>query len=79
MSNFSETSSDFNHRVHQQRNFPFFKSFLTQTSASSSQNTLKYTMDDMRLNYKVAPSGFTGNSVNTPVLEKKNKIKKWGF
>jgi len=79
MSNFSESSSEFNHRIHQQRNFPFFKSFLTQEIASKSQNTLQYTADDMKLNYKM-PSGFTGNTMGTPVLQKKNgkeKKNKW--
>ena len=71
MSNSSETSSEFNHRVYKQRNFPHSQSFLTETDAKASLNTIQYNMDDMKLNYKV-PQGYTGNATSkTPKTKKK--------
>merc|ERR1712110_467955 len=74
MSNASETSSEFDHRVYKQRNFPHAQSFLTDADAKASQQTISYTMDDMKLNYKV-PQGYSSNLAvsKTP----KPKKKKW--
>ncbi len=66
MSQQSETSSEFNHRVYMSRNFPHSRSYLTDSDAKNTLLTYQYTLDDIKANYKTPKVTF-----GTPATGKK--------